>query len=224
MVLQEASSDNQAGEIQVSIRAQDIVGVTPQQATAIQERFRNEISLTDDFGPLEFVAGVDVKIGKLRAEGMCGIVVMSYPELEIVETRIHEALVDFPYIPGLLAFREVPIFLETWKFLHARPDIIFFDGHGYAHPRRFGFACHAGLLVDKPSIGCAKSRLVGTYDSPGYEAGSISPLLRAGWRAHRRRRSHQGRGESHFCFARPQGVVRHCIAAGAGMRTRIPDT
>jgi deoxyribonuclease V len=103
--------------------------------------------------------------------------VLTFPELEIIETEIHSDPIDFPYIPGLLGFREVPIFLQTFRLLHNRPDMFFFDGHGYAHPRRFGLACHAGVLVDMPAIGCAKSKLTGTYDEPEIEAGSMSPLF-----------------------------------------------
>ncbi len=151
--------------------------VTPKEAIEIQERLRERVRLEDDFAPISAVAGVDVSIGRGWREGRCGVVVLSFPELEVIETATHTAPVTFPYVPGLLAFREVPILLETWRLLRSEPDLIFLDGHGYAHPRRFGFACHAGVVLDKPSIGCAKSRLTGNYAEPGTQAGSTSPMM-----------------------------------------------
>jgi deoxyribonuclease V len=151
--------------------------ITPAEAIELQNQLRNRIILTDDFGPISTVAGVDVCIGRGWKEGKCGIVVLSFPELQIVETKTHTAPIDFPYVPGLLAFREVPVFLETYELLKVKPDLIFFDGHGYAHPRRFGLACHAGLIVNKPTIGCAKSRLTGTFVEPAADAGSVTELI-----------------------------------------------
>ncbi len=151
--------------------------VTPKEAVQVQARMRNRARTEDDFGDIRLVAGVDVAIGRGWKEGRCGIVVLSFPELEIIEARTHAAPVRFPYVPGLLAFREVPIFLATYKLLEHEPDLIMFDGQGYAHPRRFGLACHGGVVLDKPSIGCAKSRLIGDYSEPAPEAGSTSPLI-----------------------------------------------
>ena len=158
-----------------ALQDRDYWNVTPKQAVAVQERLRGAVSLEDDFTRVKTVAGVDVAIGRGWKEGKCGIVVLSFPALEVVESRTHTAEVSFPYVPGLLAFREVPIFLETYE-LRIEPDLVFFDGHGYAHPRRFGLACFAGILVDKPAIGCAKSKLIGNYREPPVEAGSVSAL------------------------------------------------
>ena len=154
--------------------------LTPAQAIDFQKQMRDFVRLDDDFGQIRTIAGVDVSIGRGWIEGKCGIVVLSFPELEVIETWAHSAPVTFPYIPGLLAFREIPIFLETYQLLRIKPDLLFFDGQGYAHPRRFGIACHGGLLVDRPSIGCAKSRLTGSYSEPALEAGSVSPLISDG--------------------------------------------
>jgi len=151
--------------------------VTPNEAIETQERLRERVVLEDRFAPVSTVAGVDVAIGRGWREGKCGIVMLSFPELEVIETAACVAPVSFPYIPGLLAFREIPIFLDTYRLLKREPDLVFFDGHGYAHPRRFGIACHAGVLLDKPTIGCAKSRLAGHYSEPGSDAGSVSPLV-----------------------------------------------
>lgn len=151
--------------------------VSPKEAVFEQMRLRERVSLEDGFGDINRVAGVDVSVGRGSKEGRCGVVTLSFPDLEVLETRVHNALITFPYVPGLLAFREMPILLETWPMLQMTPDIVFVDGHGYAHPRRCGFACCVGLALDVPAIGCAKSRLIGSYDEPGLEAGSVSPLV-----------------------------------------------
>ncbi|MCX8053376.1 MAG: deoxyribonuclease V [Armatimonadetes bacterium] len=150
---------------------------TPREAVQVQLRMRELVRIEDDFGFVGRVAGVDVRIGRGWKDGKCGIVVLSFPNLEMIETRVYCAPVTFPYVPGLLAFREVPIFLKTYELLNVKPDLLFFDGHGLAHPRRFGLACHAGAILDLPSIGCAKSRLIGEYDEPGMEAGSATWLV-----------------------------------------------
>lgn len=151
--------------------------VTPEQAVEIQRKLRDRIVLLDEFDVIKTVAGVDVSIGRGWTEGKCGIVVLSFPELKVVETKTYQAPVTFPYIPGLLAFREIPLFLTNYELLENKPDMLFFDGQGIAHPRRFGLACSGGLLVDKPAVGCAKSKLIGYYAEPGEEAGSVSPLV-----------------------------------------------
>lgn len=151
--------------------------VTPEEAVALQKKLRDRVRLEDDFGEVKTVAGVDVSIRRGWAEGTCGIVVLSFPELEVIETQTHKQPITFPYIPGLLAFREIPIFLKTYEKLSIKPNILFFDGHGYAHPRRMGIATHAGIILDHPTIGCAKSKLIGYYTEPAREAGSMSPLI-----------------------------------------------
>ncbi len=155
----------------------DPCSLTPKQAVQLQQELRHQVRLEDDFGEIRTVAGVDLRIRIGSTEGRCGVVALSFPELEVIEERVHTGKVTFPYVPGLLAFREIPIFIETFELLGCKPDLVFFDGHGYAHPRRFGLACHAGVLLDLPSIGCAKSRLIGEYEDPGVEAGSTSPLM-----------------------------------------------
>lgn len=159
------------------LKSIDYSSLAPADAVALQKQLRSRVRLGDDFSSIRTVAGIDVSIGRGWTEGKCGIVVLSYPEMEVLEVRSFIAPVTFPYIPGLLAFREIPIFLQTYQQLKTEPDMLFFDGHGYAHPRRFGLACHGGVLVDKPSIGCAKSKLIGEYIEPANEVGSVSPLL-----------------------------------------------
>lgn len=159
------------------VEAECLQGISPREAMQVQMRLRDQVRLEEDCGPVTTVAGVDVRTGRGWKQGTCGIVVLSFPSLHVIETRLHTAPIEFPYVPGLLAFREIPIFLDTYGLVSVRPDVIFFDGQGYAHPRRFGLACHAGLALDKPSIGCAKSRLTGRYNEPRSEAGSTSPLV-----------------------------------------------
>lgn len=156
--------------------------VTPKEAVQVQHRLRSRVRLADNFSRIRTVAGIDISVGRGSKQGRCAVVVLSLPELEVVERRVIAAAVRFPYVPGLLAWREVPIFLQAYELLDTKPDLLFFDGQGYAHPRRFGLACCGGLVLDKPSIGCAKSRLIGEYDPPPMEAGSTSPLTDQGER------------------------------------------
>lgn len=151
--------------------------VTPQEGIALQLQLRERLSLSDNINEVNLVAGVDASLPRSSKQGRCAIVVLSFPELEIVQTAIHSADIDFPYIPGLLAFRELPIFFEAWQKLTDKPDLVFFDGQGYAHPRRFGFACMAGVLLDLPTIGCAKSRMIGDYEDPPQIQAASSSLI-----------------------------------------------
>jgi deoxyribonuclease V len=109
-----------------------------------------------------------------------GVIVYRLPELEEVERRMARRKLRFPYVPGLLSFREGPVLLAAFARLRVSPNVILIDGHGVAHPRRFGIACHLGLLLDCPTIGCAKSILVGEAVEPGAQAGSVAPLVDKG--------------------------------------------
>lgn len=149
------------------------------EAIAIQGNLRDLVSLTDDYPEPKMVAGIDVGFPTPDTSA-AGVVVLTFPELEVVETQVAEIPVEFPYIPGLLAFRESPVILAALEKVQSDPDILILDGQGLAHPRRFGIACHIGVLTDKPSIGCAKSKMIGNYEEPGYEAGSWSPLTAKG--------------------------------------------
>jgi deoxyribonuclease V len=108
------------------------------------------------------------------------IVVLSFPALEIVETAVSWQPVTFPYVPGLLSFREGPAILAACAELRSEPDVLLFDGQGYAHPRRLGLASHLGVILDRPTIGCAKSRLVGQYEEPERRFGAQTPLIERG--------------------------------------------
>ncbi len=146
----------------------------PPAAIALQRELAAKVIRKTAFGPVTTITGVDASYrdGIARA----AIVAFSFPGLDIVEYVTAERPVDYPYVPGLLSFREAPAILDALEKLPITPDLLIFDGHGIAHPRRLGIASHVGLLVDKPSIGCAKRRLVGDYDEPARERGSYSYL------------------------------------------------
>jgi len=153
--------------------------VTPDEAVAIQQRLRAEISQAEPTEPITLdqirtVAGIDVSY---REIGRAAIAVFSFPDLALIEEVTATREVTFPYIPGLLAFREGPVVLAAFEQLRTQPDLLIFDGQGYAHPRRLGLARHMGAYLDRPSIGCAKSRLTGRYGEPGPEPGTWSPLM-----------------------------------------------
>lgn len=144
--------------------------VTPAEAIEIQNELRARVAMTPISSTPLLVAGVDVGVNDDRTRA--AVVVLRYPELTVVETSVVEAAVTFPYVPGLLAFRECPTVLSAFAQLASVPDLVIVDGQGLAHPRRFGLACHLGVILDLPTIGCAKSRLVGTHDYPGGPVGS----------------------------------------------------
>ncbi len=152
--------------------------VTPSEAAHIQSDLRSRVQVCPINAPLRTVAGVDVGVHDDMARA--AVVVLSYPELAVLERVIVDLPATFPYVPGLLAFRECPAVLRAFEQLDIAPDLIIVDGQGYAHPRRFGIACHVGVVLDRPTIGCAKSRLIGVHDDPGAEAGSWVELRDAG--------------------------------------------
>jgi deoxyribonuclease V len=129
--------------------------------------------------PLEvqpaIVGGVDVSVR--QGEARSAVVLLSFPGLELIEAATAERPVTFPYVPGLLAFREGPVALEALARIEHRPDVLIFDAHGLAHPRRMGLATHLGVLLDMPTVGCAKSRLCGEHTEPDAKRGSWRPLL-----------------------------------------------
>lgn len=152
--------------------------VTPREAIALQERLRDRVILHRTFRRVRLIAGVDV--GVRNETSRSAVVVLRFPSMEVVESATAERPVEFPYVPGLLAFREVPVVLEAFRKLEARPDLLLVDGHGYAHPRRFGVACHLGVELDLPSIGCGKSLFVGEHREPGARRGARTPLRHKG--------------------------------------------
>lgn len=153
--------------------------MTADEAKAQQTAMRQLVSLEDGFGDIKTIAGVDLSLNDEKNEGHAIVVVLSYPDFQIIEARYATAPLLMPYISGLLSFRESPVALEAFAQVQIRPDLIMVDGQGQAHPRGFGIACHLGVLLDVPSIGVAKSRLYGEYDAQALtdEPGSVVPLL-----------------------------------------------
>ncbi len=131
-------------------------------------------------GPVRLVAGVDVAYLPGRNRAFPAAVLLSWPGLEVVEERVLELTVSFPYVPGYLSFREVPLLVAVLSRLSRIPDLIFVDGQGRAHPRRCGLAVHLGVELGLPTVGCAKKPLVGDFEPPGPEAGARSPILLEG--------------------------------------------
>jgi deoxyribonuclease V len=159
----------------------------PAQAIALQKELAPRVIRAGDPGNVRLVAAADIAFAE-RTRGWQGglargaVVLMSYPELAIVEQHLIEAPVAFPYIPGLLSFREIPALALAFERLSSTPDLLLVDGQGIAHPRRFGLAAHLGLLADIPTIGVAKSRLCGEAAEPGPKRGSLSDLIDGGER------------------------------------------
>jgi deoxyribonuclease V len=154
--------------------------VSTAQAFDIQLRLASQVSRTNELTNSRFIAGVDISVDRVRDEARGAVVVLSYPELRLVETQVVNGKVDFPYVPGLLSFREAPLTLAAFERLETAPDLVLFDGQGIAHPRRLGLAAHLGLFLDTPSIGCAKSRLCGHHNTPGPDPGSYAELVDGG--------------------------------------------
>ena len=146
-------------------------------ARAEQLELRKHLVLKDDFGELRLVAGADVGFEDNGKTARGAIAVLSYPQLELVETAIARRPTEFPYVPGYLSFREVPVLVQALSQITRPIDLIVCDGQGYAHPRRCGLACHLGLTVDIPTLGAAKTRLIGEYREPGWRRGCRCRLM-----------------------------------------------
>lgn len=153
--------------------------LSPEEAIALQQELAQHVVLEDHVGEVHYVAGVDMAINEEHNTARAAVVLLSYPELEIVERHVYEEPIRMPYIPGLLSFREAPCVIGAFEQLRQRPDIVMVDGQGIAHPRRIGIATHLGLWLEVPTIGCAKSLLTGKYNKEalGEEAGSWVPLI-----------------------------------------------
>lgn len=161
---------------------------TPADARDIQLHLRERMERQDRIGNVEHAAGADIALelpgsGSWRTgEGraIAGVIVYRFPEMREVERASAIQPLRFPYVPGLLGFREIPALLAAFELLRISPDLIFCDGQGYAHPRRFGLASHLGVVLDVPSIGVAKSLLIGEYKEPGRRAGATAALIDPG--------------------------------------------
>lgn len=151
--------------------------LTPREAVELQKRLRDEVRIAPLAREIKTIAGADISFNKFEPTVYAGIVVLSFPELEVIEEAGVVSETNFPYVPGLLSFRETPSVLEAWSRLKTEPDALMLDGQGLAHPRRVGIACHVGLLIERPTLGCAKSVLVGKYEEPQKERGAWTKLI-----------------------------------------------
>ncbi|QRN96686.1 endonuclease V [Archangium violaceum] len=155
--------------------------LTPKQAVALQRELRERLVLRPPRGlKVERVAGADISMSRGAKMAYGGIVVLDAGTLKPVAQASASVKLGFPYVPGLLSFRELPVLVEVWRQLEVRPDVLIFDGQGTAHPRRLGLACHGGMLFGVPSIGCAKSLLVGQHGPLGQERGSLAEIVHQG--------------------------------------------
>ena len=155
--------------------------VSVKEAIDIQRRLSSMVSFDNAVSePVRYIGGLDISPPDAQGNVRGAVVVLSYPGLEVGEVKVAGGPPGFPYIPGLLSFRESPVLVEALEQLEITPDILLVDGHGIAHPRRFGIACHIGLLADTPTIGCGKSILKGRHGPLGREAGSQADLVDKG--------------------------------------------
>ncbi len=194
-------------------------------AIALQRRLQGRVVTADAIGPLRRVAGVDVGFEEDGAVTRAAVVVLAFPGLEPLDSAVARRPTAFPYVPGLLSFRELPAVLDALRGLRILPDLVLCDGQGLAHPRRFGLACHLGVLLDLPSIGVAKSLLVGAH--------SPLPPERGRWRALRDRgqtvgaalRTRTGVAPVYVSIGHRvslRGAIRHVLACAP--RYRLPET
>lgn len=151
--------------------------MTPHEAVELQKRLRERVRITPLKKRIRTIAGADISFNKFSPVVYAGLVVLSLPELEVIEEVGVVSETRFPYLSGLLSFREAPSVLEAWAKLQTEPDAVMFDGQGIAHPRRVGIASHVGLWLNRPTFGCAKSVLVGKYAEPDAERGGWTELV-----------------------------------------------
>lgn len=150
--------------------------LAPGDAIALQKELARQIDVDSPLTECELIAGADCSYNRFSPTFYAAVVVLRTRDCSIVETQGVVGTSPFPYIPGLLSFREVPIVLQAFARLKHRPDAVMADGQGFAHPRRLGLACHLGLWLNLPCFGCAKTRLIGTHADPGPNPGDQTPL------------------------------------------------
>jgi len=153
-----------------------IKNITPKVAREQQVELAKMVDTSSSPTDIKVIAGVDIAYSKKPSTGFCAISLFSYPDLKYIKTYYELELVGYPYIPGLLSYREGPLILQTLEKVEEEIDLFIFDGQGIAHPKGLGIASHLGVLLDKPAIGCAKSKLTGEYEEPGEAKGSKSIL------------------------------------------------
>jgi deoxyribonuclease V len=213
----------------VRIRTLHSWEATPREAASLQTRLCRRVREEPiRWNALRLVAGCDVACDGETL--IAAVVLLDAASRKVVETADARRTVSFPYVPGLLSFREIPVLLEAFAKVQGRPDALLCDGQGRAHPRRFGLACHLGLWLDIPSVGVAKSRLIGTADEPGRRRGSSTQLLHDGEVVGRVLRSRDGVRPLYVSVGHRvtlEDATRLVLAMGAGFRlpepTRLAD-
>jgi deoxyribonuclease V len=182
--------------------------ISPKEAVALQRSLIGKLEAELTLGKPETVAGVDVSYIRESSDSIATVAILNLQDLQPIEVAVARVPTPFPYVPGLLSFREVPPILEAFGKLSRSPDLIFVDGHGRAHPRRIGIASHLGLWLEKPTIGIGKSRLCGSYEEPGRDRGSVSDLV--------------DRNERIGCVLRTRsGVKPVFVSIGYGLRLEV---
>jgi deoxyribonuclease V len=150
--------------------------VSTTEAIAIQRQLISQVCRRNEVKNPCFIAGVDISARRARDVATAAVVVLQYPEMAVVDSSVIQTETTFPYVPGLLSFREAPLIIQAYEKLNIEPDLVLVDGQGIAHPRRMGLASHLGLLLDKPTIGCAKSLLIGTHQELSIESNSYTDI------------------------------------------------
>ncbi|MGG4552267.1 deoxyribonuclease V [Paenibacillus humicus] len=154
--------------------------LTEEEAVQLQQELARQVIAEDHLADVQYVAGVDVAYSKRSDKLIAAVVILEAESLRVAESIVVEDHVQFPYIPGLFSFRELPPVIKAFQQLNTPPQLIVCDGQGLAHPRRFGLASHLGVLFDLPTIGCGKTRLLGDFEEPGLDRGAMSSLIDQG--------------------------------------------
>ncbi|MFC3197820.1 deoxyribonuclease V [Parapedobacter deserti] len=147
------------------------------EATCLQRQLRERLDIEERELSVRLIGGADISLNLYSSTIYAGIILLSFPQLQPVGWSLVQAETRFPYVPGYLAFREVPALVDAWRQLAVKPDVLVIDGHGIAHPRRLGIAAHFGVETGQPSIGCAKKLLTGQYHEPGLLVGDHTPIM-----------------------------------------------
>lgn len=199
---------------------------SPRQAIELQRELVARVIERDQVGAVRFVAGVDVGFeGKDNKIARAAVVVLKFPELAPIDYALARLPVTFPYIPGLLAFREIPVVLRALEKLSTEPAVLIVDGHGRAHPRRLGIASHLGVLIDRPTIGCAKSILCGQAVEPKNQVGAWSPLIDQGERIGAAVRTRKDAAPIYVSVGHRVSLERAIdLVLGCGKGYRLPET
>ncbi len=195
-----------------------------ERARAIQLDLASRVRVSGGSGEPRRVAGADVSYDDARGLAFAAVVVLAWPGLEPLEERTAIGPVRFPYVPGYLSFREIPILLRAFARVTMVPDVVLCDGQGIAHPRGLGLASHLGLFLDCPTIGCAKSRFIGAHADPGVARGSRTSLIHLGREVGAVLRTREGAAPIYVSIGHALHLERACaIALAAACASRIPE-